>query len=96
MYVDKLNGQHISHETTYQPCSKDRKDTFLTKDGPLFKLKEGTTEYPDSPIILFGLQDLKVIIDLLYHFIVFKNFFLIQVRIKLLIILRTNEQVSFY
>ena len=43
-----------------QPCSKDRKDTFLTKDGPLFKLKDGVTIYPDNPIMLVGLQDLKV------------------------------------
>jgi mucosa-associated lymphoid tissue lymphoma translocation protein 1 len=74
MYVDKVNGQQHPLETTYQPCSKDRKDVFLTKDGPLFKLKEGTSEYPDSPFVLFGLQDLKD-------------------RVKLLLILRTNEQV---
>ena len=75
VYVDKTNGQHHAIETLYQPCSKDRKDTFLTKDGPLFKLREGTVEYPDIPIIIFGLQDLKD-------------------RVKLLLILRTNDQVS--
>ena len=76
MYVDKLNGQHISHETTYQPCSKDRKDTFLTKDGPLFKLKEGTTQYPDSPIVLFGLQDLKVTPDQYFRHVFFHHLFI--------------------
>lgn len=74
MYVDKTSGQNHSLETVYQPCSKDRKDTFLTKDGPLFKLKDGVTRYPDSPMVLVGLQDLKD-------------------RVKLLLILRTNEQL---
>jgi len=92
MYVDKLNGQHISHETTYQPCSKDRKDTFLTKDGPLFKLKEGTTQYPDSPIVLFGLQDLKLHNPSKMKFTELTDTFP-QDRVKLLLILRTNEQV---
>ena len=40
-YVDKTSGVQQSLETLYQPCSKDRKDVFLTKDGPLFKLKVG-------------------------------------------------------
>ena len=74
MYIDKTSGQNHSLETVYQPCSKDRKDTFLTKDGPLFKLKDGVTRYPDSPMVLVGLQDLKD-------------------RVKLLLILRTNEQL---
>ena len=73
MYVDKMNGQHHSLETLYQPCTKDRKDNFLTKDGPLFKLKDGVSSYPDVPLVLVGLQDLKD-------------------RVKLLLILRTNEQ----
>lgn len=74
MYVDKTNGQHHSLETLYQPCSKDRKESFLTKDGPLFKLRDGVNTYPDVPLVLSGLQDLKD-------------------RVKLLLILRTNEQV---
>lgn len=74
MYVDKTNGQHHSLETLYQPCTKDRKENFLTKDGPLFKLRDGVTSYPDVPLVLVGLQDLKD-------------------RVKLLLILRTNEQV---
>jgi hypothetical protein len=37
--VDKTTGGHHAIETSYQPCTKDRKDVFLTKDGPLFKLK---------------------------------------------------------
>lgn len=64
-YVDKTSGIHHSLETLYQPCSKDRKDTFLTKDGPLFKLKDGVTTYPDNPIMLVGLQDLKDRVKLL-------------------------------
>merc|ERR1712029_715744 len=51
--------------TLYQPCSKDRKENFLTKDGPLFKLKEGVTKYPDTPLVLVGLQDLKDRVKLL-------------------------------
>jgi hypothetical protein len=39
VYVDKTTGGHHAIETSYQPCTKDRKDVFLTKDGPLFKLK---------------------------------------------------------
>jgi len=74
MYVDKTSGQNHSLETVYHPCSKDRKETFLTKDGPLFKLKDGVTRYPDSPMVLVGLQDLKD-------------------RVKLLLILRTNDQL---
>ena len=73
MYVDKTNGQHHSLETLYQPCTKDRKENFLTKDGPMFKLKDGVNTYPDVPLVLVGLQDLKD-------------------RVKLLLILRTNEQ----
>jgi hypothetical protein len=41
VYVDKTTGGHHAIETSYQPCTKDRKDVFLTKDGPLFKLKVG-------------------------------------------------------
>ena len=59
VYVDKTNGQHHAIETVYQPCSKDRKESFLTKDGPLFKLKDGVTRYPDSPLVLVSLQELR-------------------------------------
>ena len=59
VYVDKTNGQHHAIETVYQPCSKDRKESFLTKDGPLFKLKDGVTRYPDSPLVLGSLQELR-------------------------------------
>lgn len=31
MYADKASGQQHAVETVYQPCSKDRKDIFLTK-----------------------------------------------------------------
>jgi len=65
LYVDKTNGQQHSLETVYQPCSKDRKESFLTKDGPLFKLKDGITKYPDTPLVLVGLQDLKDRVKLL-------------------------------
>ena len=65
MYVDKTNGQHHAIETLYQPCSKDRKEVFLTKDGPLFKLKDGVTSYPDNPLVLVGLQELKDRVKLL-------------------------------
>jgi len=74
MYSDKSSGQQHALETVYQPCSKDRKESFLTKDGPLFKLKDGVNCYPDSPLVLAGLQELKD-------------------RVKLLLILRTAEQV---
>lgn len=73
VYADKAGQQH-SLETVYQPCSKDRKEAFLTKDGPLFKLRDGVTMYPDTPMVLVGLQELKD-------------------RVKLLLILRTNEQM---
>ena len=73
MYVDKTNGQHHAIETLYQPCTKDRKENFLTKDGPLFKLKDGVARYPDSPLVLVSLQELRD-------------------RVKLLLVLRTNEQ----
>ena len=69
-----MSGVHHSLETMYQPCAKDRKDIFLTKDGPLFKLKDGVSLYPDNPIVLVGLQELKD-------------------RVKLLLILRTAEQL---
>ena len=75
LYVDPASGQQHSIETVYQPCAKDRKETFLTKDGPMFKLREGVSSYPDSPLILSGLQELKD-------------------RVKLLLILRTAEQVG--
>lgn len=65
VYVDKTNGQHHSLETHYQPCSKDRKENFLTKDGPMFKLKDGVNVYPDLPLLLLGLQDLKDRVKLL-------------------------------
>ena len=65
VYIDKTNGQHHSIETLYQPCSKDRKENFLTKDGPLFKLKDGVNKYPDTPLVLVGLQDLKDRVKLL-------------------------------
>merc|ERR1719189_1518664 len=65
MYVDKTNGQHHSLETLYQPCTKDRKENFLTKDGPLFKLKDGVTRYPDSPLVLVSLQELRDRVKLL-------------------------------
>ena len=44
-----------------------------TQDGPLFKLRDGVFSYPDNPMVLVGLQELKD-------------------RVKLLLILRTNEQ----
>ena len=93
VYADKASGQHHSLETVYQPCSKDRKETFLTKvavfltfltfltiltiitfltlitfltkDGPLFKLKDGVVSYPDNPMVLVGLQELKDRVKLL-------------------------------
>ena len=76
LYVDPASGQQHSMDTVYQPCAKDRKETFLTKDGPMFKLREGVSSYPDSPLIRSGLQELKD-------------------RVKLLLILRTAEQVLF-
>ena len=72
--LNQVSGVHHSLETVYQPCTKDRKDIFLTKDGPLFKLKEGVSLYPDNRIVLVGLQELKD-------------------RVKLLLILRTAEQL---
>ena len=65
MYVDKTNGQHHAMVTLYQPCRKDRKENFLTKDGPLFKLKDGVTRYPDTPLVLVSLQELKDRVKLL-------------------------------
>ena len=56
VYADPASGVQHSIETLYQPCSKDRKEVFLTKDGPLFKLKDGVTSYPDNPLVLVGLQ----------------------------------------
>lgn len=73
--MDAESRRQKSLDTMYQPCSKDRSEVFLTKDGPMFKLRDGVREYPDNPIVLFGLQDLKD-------------------RVKLLLILRTNEQVG--
>ena len=52
VYADPASGVQHSIETLYQPCSKDRKEVFLTKDGPLFKLKDGVTSYPDNPLVL--------------------------------------------
>ena len=37
--VTLVTGLHHAIETSYQLCTKDRKDVFLTKDGPFFKLK---------------------------------------------------------
>jgi len=65
VYSDKSSGQHHSLETVYQPCSKDRKETFLTKDGPMFKLRDGVSCYPDTPLLLVGLQELKDRVKLL-------------------------------
>ena len=65
VYADPASGVQHSIETLYQPCSKDRKEVFLTKDGPLFKLKDGVTSYPDNPLVLVGLQELKDRVKLL-------------------------------
>ena len=65
VYADPSSGVQHSIETLYQPCSKDRKEVFLTKDGPLFKLKDGVTSYPDNPLVLVGLQELKDRVKLL-------------------------------
>ena len=65
VYADPTSGVQHSIETLYQPCSKDRKEVFLTKDGPLFKLKDGVTSYPDNPMVLVGLQELRDRVKLL-------------------------------